>query len=259
MTLVRDALAGIGRRFHLVGIYTLLDLLLLMTQALAAKDEDWAGLLVLLLISSWGVQFAIFGLVYHAAVDDARAPRPSPVRLGLVLFPTLLWLQFRLVFLVYAPMVLGAWGWHLWRTPELTTEAWMKSAQYGLAPVFATTILLLLLVATPVAIWLREHGRRGAPLRDGLRIFRHRWSAGLLLFAILAPAIAVNSTMHYLAGPDDPDLVPRIPECLAMILTNYLTFVALFAASRVVAWTARTPAAEPRPMDPAATAPGPPA
>ena len=259
MKLVKDALAGIGSRFHLVGIYTLLDLLMRIAESLAAKDEDWAGAFIPLSLVAWGIGFALLGLVYHAATDEARTAAPSPVRLGLVLFPPLLWLQIRLQFLVFAPIALGAWGWHLWRTPSLSTEAWMKATQYWVGPLAEAAVLLLLLVATPVAIWLREHGRRGAPIRDGVRIFCRQFSAGIMVMGIVAPAVLIDSTMHYLSGPDHDDIVPTIPECLTMILTSYLTLVALFAASRVVVWSVRAMAPEPRPADPAATAPGPPA
>jgi hypothetical protein len=257
--LVKDALAGIGARFYLVGIYTLLDLLNRMAESMASKDEDWAGAFIPLSLLALGIEFTLLGLVYHAAVDDARATPPSPARLGLVLFGTLLWLQIRLQVLVYAPIMLGAWGWHLWRTPQLPAEALMKSTVYWIGPFAEASVLLLLLVATPVAIWLREHGRRGAPIRDGVRLFWHRWTAGLMVAGIVAPAVLIDSALHYLAGPDHEDIVPTIPECLSMILMSYLTLVALFAASRVVVWSARTTAPEPRPADPAATAPGPPA
>lgn len=256
---VRDALAGIGARFHLVGILTLLDLLNRMAQSLASKDKDWAGVFVILSLLAWVIGFALLGVVYHAAVDDARATTPSPVRLGLVLFGTLLWLQIRVLALVLAPIYLGAWGLFLWRAPQVPIEAWMKSTVYWIGPFAEASVLVLLLVATPVAIWLREHGRRGAPIRNGVRLFWRRWSAGLMVVGIVAPAILIASALHYFAGPDHEDIVPTIPECLSMILTSYLTLVALFAASRVVVWSARTAAPEPRPADPAATAPGPPA
>jgi hypothetical protein len=259
LKLVKDALVGIGTRFHLVGIYTLVDLLIRMAKSLASKDEDWAGVLVLLTPLAWGIGFALVGLVYHAAVDEARATPPSPFRLGLVLFGTLLWLQIRLEVLVFAPIALGAWGWHLWRTPQVPDETWAKTALYWIGPFADAALLLLLLVATPLAIWLREHGRKGAPIRDGVRLFWHRWSAGLTVVGILAPAVLIGSAMHYVAGPDQDDIVPTIPECLSMIVMSYLTLVALFAASRVVVRSVGATAPAPRPADPATTAPGPPA
>jgi hypothetical protein len=259
VTSLKDALRGIGARFHLVGLYALLDLLSRMAAAMGSKDEDWFAANFPLQIMASGINFVLFGLVYHAAVDDERTAPPSPLNLGFALFPTMLWLQIRLYLLVVLPIEFGALGWQSWRMPGQTPEDLNKWTVYWFGPLTETAALLLLLVATPVAIWLREHGRRGAPIRDGVRLFRRHWTAGLTVVGIVAPALLIEAALHYRAGPDHRDFVPTIPECLTMILESYLTLVALFVASRVVVWSARTAAAAPRPADPAATAPGPPA
>jgi hypothetical protein len=257
--LVRDALAGIAARFHLVGLYALIDLLLRLANSMALHDDEWIGPFYFLSFVANGFIFAVFGLAYHAAVDDERAPKPSPLHLGMLLFLPLFWLQLRLMFCVIAPIALGAWGWFAWRMPGASADEWAKSTQYWFAPFAEALVLLMMLAATPVAIWLREHGRRGAPVRDGMRIFLRRWTAGLTVAGIVAPALVLDAVVHFLKGPGVEDVVPTIPECLTMILEAYLTLVALFAASRVVVWSARTSAPEPRPADPAASAPGPPA
>src|SRR5262245_848613 len=213
---------------------TVLSLLLLMAVSAAGKKEEWTPALFAGFFVAWGVGFAIQGLVYHAAVDDARSLKPSGVHLGLQLFPTLLWLQVKLFFLCAVPLLTAALAWQAARTHGPLTEAALRQADYWINPLAETAILLLTTASTPLAIWLKEHGRRGRPIVDGVRFFAHRPRETARILMLLLPAAVIGTTIDYLRGPDFDDQVPRLPEAFAMFLTSYLALVALFAASRVM-------------------------
>ena len=241
MSLLKESFAGINARFHLVGITTLLELLLPMAIAAAGKDEEWTPALVAGLFVTWGVGFAIQGLVYHAAVDDARSLRPSGVHLGLRLFPTLLWLKVKMGLLCFVPLLTAALAWQVARTPGPLTEAAIQQAGYWVNPVGQTAFMLLATAATPVAIWLREHGRRGQPIIDGVRFFVRRPRQAGRILALFLPAAIVYATTNYLRGPALDDPAPRWPDAFGEFLVSYVSLVALFAASRVMVRTAAPP------------------
>ena len=243
MSLLRESFAGINARFHLVGVTSLLGLLLPMALSAAGKREEWSPALVAGFFVASGIAFAIQGLVYHAATNDARNLKPSGWHLGLQLFPTLLWLQVKLLVLCFVPLLVGALAWQGARASGPPTETALREAEYWIAPFAETAILILTTVATPLAIWLREHGRRGRPIIDGVRFFAHRGRDTAVILALLLPAAIVGGTIDYLRGPALDDPVPRMPEALAMILTSYLTLVALFAACRVMGRAAAAPPA----------------
>ena len=244
MSLLKESFAGINARFHLVGVSTLLSLLLPMAVSAAGKKEEWTPALFAGFFVAWAVAFAIQGLVYHAAVDDARSVKPSGVHLGLQLFPTLLWLQVKLFFLCAVPLLTAALAWQEARTPGGLNEAALRQADYWINPVAETAILLLTTAATPLAIWLKEHGRRGRPIVDGIRFFANRPRESARILALLLPAAIVGGAVDYLRGPNVEDPVPQWPEAFAMFFTSYLALVALFAASRVMIRAAAPPEAD---------------
>lgn len=258
MSLLKESFAGINARFHLVGISTLLSLLLPMAVSAAGKKEEWTPALFAGFFVAWGVAFAIQGLVYHAAIDDARSIKPSAVHLGLQLFPTLLWLQVKLFFLCAVPLLAAALGWQAAQSQGQVTEAAVRQADYWINPVAETAILLLTTAATPLAIWLKEHGRRGRPIVDGVRFFSRRPRETTRILALLVPAAILGGTIDYLRGPTLEDPVPRLPEAFAMFLTSYLALVALFAACRVMIRAVAPPADADRAGRPRGTEPAPP-
>lgn len=239
MSLLRAAFAGINSRFHLVGVYTLVSLLLPMALSTVENgDEAWAPFVFMGLFVAWGVAYAIQGLAYHAATDPPGRQAPSPVRLGALLFPTLLWLQARLLFFCYFLPFLVALAVRAAQIGAVPDETWAKQADFWVR-VFAQGLLLLLTTAaTPLAIRLREHGRRGRPIRDSLRFFMARRREAMLILVLLLPAVTVGAVIEVVRGPSSTDPVPRLPEGLAIFLGSYLELVALFAASRVLALAA---------------------
>jgi len=225
--------------------------------ALAGDDADWSGLLFLAFVVAWGGAFGILGMIFHAAAG--RRDKPSFLHYAAILFLPLLWLQLKLGVLVYTPLLLGAWGWHAAFNPPQALQDWLPTALYWTGPVAETVVLLLTLYSTPLAILLRERGARGAPIRDGVRMFGERRRESLQLLVLVAPTAILGAVAHFLQGPDAKDPVPSLLQGLTLMVTSYLTLVALFGACRVVALAAGPPPATDRDVDFAASAPGPPA
>lgn len=234
LELLRDSFAGINARFHLVGVSTLVSLLVPMSFMVMEGGDDWAPLIFMGLFVAYGVSFAIQGLAYHAAADPPGRPRPSGVRLGLLLFPTLLWLQARLLLLCYILPFLVVLAAQAIRTGAVPDETWAKQAEFWVRIFTQGASLLLTTVTTPFAIRLREQGRRGRAIRDSLRFFFGRRRETGVILALLLPAAILGAVIEVLRGPAATDPVPRIPEAFAIFVGSYLELVALFAASRVL-------------------------
>ncbi|HET6277546.1 MAG TPA: hypothetical protein VFG08_02065 [Candidatus Polarisedimenticolia bacterium] len=232
MNLLRDSFAGINERFHLVGFYTLIVLLLRITVTVLGRDAEWFGLLMLSWVVAWGMVFGILGVAYHAAAG--RRPAPSFARCATFLFLPLVWLQLRLELLAYSPAVLGLWGVHSLAAPAQPLQEWMETARYWIDPLATLVILALSLYAMPLCIYDREQGGRGAPIRQGLRMYREsRIESRRLLLLVVAIAVlgGVGQVLH---GPTTTDLVPGIPEGLLLFASSYLSLVVFFGATRVV-------------------------
>ena len=234
LELLRDSFAGINARFHLVGVSTLVSLLVPMSFMVVGEGDEWAPLVFMGLFVAYGVSFAIQGLAYHAAADPPGRPRPSGVRLGLLLFPTLLWLQARLLLLCYILPFLLVLAVEALRTGAVPEENWAKQAEFWVRIFAQVTSLLLTTASTPLAIRLREAGRRGRAIRDSLRFFSARRRETALILALIVPAALLGAVIEILRGPAATDPVPRLPEAFAIFVGSYLELVALFAASRVL-------------------------
>jgi hypothetical protein len=234
LQLLRDSFVGINARFHLVGVSTLVSLLVPMSFMVMGEADEWAPLVFMGLFVAYGVSFAIQGLTYHGAADPPGRPRPSGVRLGLLLFPTLLWLQARLLLLCYILPFLVVLAVQALRTGAVPEENQAKQAEFWVRIFAQATSLLMTTLATPLAIRLREYGRRGRAIRDSLRFFLARRRETGLILALVVPAAVLGAAIEVMRGPAATDPVPRIPEAFAIFVGSYLELVALFAASRVL-------------------------
>jgi hypothetical protein len=241
ISLLRDSFAGINERFHLAGFYTLIVLLLRITVTVLGRDAEWFGLLMLTWVVAWGVVFGILGVTYHAAAG--RQPAPSFARCAMFLFLPLVWLQLRLELLAYSPAVLGLWGVHSLAAPAQPLQEWMETARYWIDPLATLVILTLSLYAMPLCIYDRERGERGAPIRQGLRMYRESRAESRRLLPLVVAITVLGGIGQILHGPTTADLVPGIPEGLLLFATSYLTLVVFFGAARVV--LARRPRSRP--------------
>lgn len=241
VNLLRDSFAGINERFHLAGFYTLIVLLLRITVTVLGQDAEWVGLLMLSWVVAWGLVFGILGVIYYAAAGRTEVP-PFP-RLAMMLFLPLVWLQFRLELLAYTPAVLGLWGFHSLAAPAQPLQEWMETARFWIDPLATLVLLVLSLYATPLCIYNRDKGERGAPIRQGLKMYGESRAESRRLFLLIVVIAALGGIAQLLHGPTRTDLVPGIPEGLLLFVSSYLSLVVFFGATRVV--LARRPHPQP--------------
>jgi hypothetical protein len=186
------------------------------------------------------VSCGILGLVVHAAAG--RGPQPPFVQVMAALFPSVTWLQIKIAFLTYGPLILGIMGCHALMAPAVPFETWAPQVAYWVEPAAEAATLILTVYATPFTVRRRFTGRPGAPLREGLRLLRARRDGGHLPLVLLLPAIAIGTTVDYLRPPTKGDVAPGIAEGLVLLAARFLTLAALFAASRFLARRAEEPA-----------------
>jgi hypothetical protein len=241
VNLLRDSFGGINERFHLAGFYTLVVLLLRITVTVLGQDAEWFGLLMLSWVVAWGLVFGILGMAYYAAAG--RREPPPFARCAMFLFLPLVWLQLRLELLAYTPAVLGLWGFHSLAAPAQPLKEWMETARFWIDPIATLVILVLSLYAMPLCIYDREQGERGAPIRQGLKIYRESRAESRRLLLLVVAIAALGGISQFLHGPTTTDLVPGIPEGLLLFASSYLSLVLFFGATRVV--LARRPRQQP--------------
>ena len=245
MPILRESFAGINGRFHLVGLYTLIDILVrIMVSQATAHPDDWGAFVVPGLLTALGITFGIVGVVVHAAAG--KGERPSFLQVAALLFLPLLWLQTKISLLAYGPAFAILLGWHSLFAGSVPLETWVKMPAFRTEPIVETVSLLLFVYATPFAVRQRATGRRGAPIREGLALLFARGTGGARLLIVLLPAILLSAGAHYLRGPDVTDQVPGVPEGLALLVISYLTLVAVFGTARLLARRAAAAAEEMR-------------
>jgi len=239
---LRESLAGTSAHFHLVGIYTVLDLVVRIAFTEAnARPEEYGFLFVTAAFVALMGSFGILGLVVHAAAG--RGQRPPFPQVAALLFLPLLWLQIRIALLTYGPVVAGLLLFHALYAGTVPFETWAPVAAYWIEPIAEAATLAMTIYATPFAVRQRVTGKRGAALREGLRLMASTSEGGPRLFVLLLPAIAIGTTAHYLRKPADANPVPSLPEGLALLVISYLTLAALFGAARLLARRAAAGAA----------------
>jgi hypothetical protein len=226
-----------------VGLYTLLDLVVRIAFTEAnTRPEEYGFLFVAAAFAALMASFGILGLVVHAAAGRGQGP-PFP-QVAALLFLPLLWLQLKIALLTYGPVVAGLLSFHALFARSVPFETWAPVAAYWIEPIAEAATLAMTVYATPFAVRQRVTGKRGAAVREGLRLMVSATEGGPRLLALLLPAIAIGTTAHYLRRPADTNPVPNLPEGLALMVISYLTLTALFGAARLLARRATGSAAE---------------
>jgi hypothetical protein len=249
LSLLAQSFAGINVRFHLVGIYTLLDLLVRIVAAQVDDSAEWAFLFVFVSVIALACTFGILGVVFAAAAGRSSGA-PRFLEGAAVLFLPLFWLQIKISLLVWIPVALGTVGWHALFAADQPIETWAKAIVWWIAPAVDGATLLLTVYCTPVAIRSRERNSWGRPIRDGLALFRTRSREALAILVLVLLTAGVGAAMHYVEEPGKEPPVPGVAQGLALLLTSWMTLAALYGASLIVLQPTSNPAAMPRPDDP---------
>jgi hypothetical protein len=256
VNLLRASFVGVNARFHLVGFYTLLFLLVQIVAAEADDSPEWGLLSVIVWIVSLACTFGILGMVYMAAAGRP-AGRPRFIDCVLALFLPLLWLQFKVLLIVFAPIALGLVAWHAAFAPGVALETWAPTAMWWIEPLADAGVLFLMVYCTPVAIRAREQRAWGRPVRDGLALFRSGSGGAAFLLVPILLAVAVGAASHFAEPQGKEAPVPGVVQGLALLLTSWLTLVGIYGGSLLV----QPPLEDTWPSGPDGTrpAPGPPA
>jgi hypothetical protein len=199
----------------------------------SAHPEEYGFLFVTAAFMALMASFGILGLVVHAAAG--RGAQPPFIQVAALLFLPLLWLQLKIALLTYGPILAGLMTVHALIAPSVPLETWVTVPAYWVEPVAEAATLLLTVYATPFAVRQRVTGKRGAAVREGLRLMVSMIEGGPRLLLLLLPAIAIGTTAHYLRTPADANPVPSIPEGLMLLLISYLSLAALFGSARLLA------------------------
>ena len=246
LSFLARSFAGINARFHLVGICTLLELLLRMITAKSDDSAEWAFLFVFIAILYLVCTFASQGVIFSAAAGRPSGPRRF-LEAAVVLFLPLLWLQIKISFLIWMPVLLGTVGWHELFAADQPIDTWAKGFVWWIAPAIDGATLLLTVYCTPVAIRCRERNTWGRPIRDGLALFRRHTRAALTILALVLVTAGIVAAMHFVEEPGKEPPVPGVAQGLTLLLINWLTLAAFFGASLIVVQPTSAPAAMPRP------------
>ena len=259
--MLRDSFAGINSRFHLVGFYTLSELLLYIVADLASRlrEDDPLGDtgvvigLVLFCLTYCGVR----GLAYHAATG--RKEGPGFLRYSSALLLPFLWVGLKVAVLVGVPAVAAAAAYGSLGGPGIDPAKRVTAFFFYASPFFSFAAQALALYAMPLSIVWRERGSPRHQIREGLRIARRLPGASLRLLVVLLLATLMEGAMWYLRGPAAKEIRLDIPFAMVLFATAYLELVVFFGATRVVLARIDAEARAEASREPAPTAPGPPA
>ena len=252
MSLLRESFSAVNARFHLVGVYTLVALLVRFAEHWTRNDESGVPLMLGAILLYIAGDAGVFGLLFQAALGP-RQPL-SFWRWTAGLFLPLFWLLFK-IGLVQAFLIACAATLHQTISGAAVGES-LAMVIYRGQPFFDLVTQVLALYSLPVCILARVRHEWRPAIREGLAVYRARPHESLRLLVLPLGVTLVESALHFTLGPDGDKAPPGYPEGLVALAGSYLTLVAFFGATRVV--LSRV-AGEPRDLavdaDPAAPGP----
>ncbi|MBI1949811.1 MAG: hypothetical protein HYS34_00415 [Acidobacteria bacterium] len=254
MTL-RESFTAINARFHLVGVYTLVELFLRFAVHWSRDDPAGLPLVLAALILFFTTYCGILGMVYQAA---AGRPQHAAVRWAGALFLPLVWLSIKIDLIVYGMTALAAAVYQgAWDAGAPFDKA-LEAVVFWAFPFLGFGTQALALYSTPLCVLSRTRGEWRPNIREGLRFFRSCSSESRRLLLVLLVMMAAGGALHYAQGPDGSKAPPGYPEGLVLFVNSYLALVVFFAATRVVLARPAAGHGEILP-DTGTAAPGPPA
>ena len=254
MSLLRESFSAVNARFHLVGIYALVALLVRFAQHWTGDDPSGLPLMLGALLLYIAADSGIFGLLFQAAM----APREplSFVRWSAALFFPIFWLLFKIGLLQTFLIALAA-TLHQAMTGD-ALPASLETVIYWGRPLFDLVTQVLALYSVPLCILSRVRREWRPAIRQGFGLYRARPSDSRRLLLVLLAVTLLESGLRFALGHGSEKGPPGYAEGLVTLVSAYLSLVAFFGATRVVLARFATGSREAVPgADPAA--PGPPA
>lgn len=230
MILLRQSFSAVNARFHLVGIYTLVALLVRFAEHWTGDDPSGVPLMLGAMLLYVAADGGIFGMLFQAAMGPEEPLSFLQWTAGL--FLPVFWLLFKIGLLQALLIALVATA-HQALTGGALQES-IQSVLYRGMPFFDLTVQVLALYSIPVCILARVRRSWRPAIRQGLAMYRARPSeSGLLLLLPLA-VTTIESVLHFALGPGSEKAPPGYAEGLVSLAGGYLTLVAFFGATRVV-------------------------
>jgi hypothetical protein len=251
---LRESFAGINARFHLVGCYTLLELLLRFVAHWTLDDPDGPPIVLAAYPIFFTAICGILGLVYEAAAG--RPGSHSAVGWALGLFLPMAWLWIKIYLVLYGVTALSAAGFRLAGGGGVPFEKAFEQVLYWAAPFLGFGVQVLALYAAPLCVLSRTRGEWRPNIRDGLRLLRACPVDSRRLMLVLLMMLVLTGGLHYVLGPDGSKAAPGIPEALVLFANSYLALVVFFGGTRVVLSRQAAGRSE-APLDAGTAAPGP--
>ena len=255
MTL-RESFSAINTRFHLVGVYTLVELFLRFAVHWSGDDPTGLPLVLAAFLLFFATVCGILGMVYQSAAG--RTESHTAVGWAIGLFLPLVWLSIKIDLIVYGMTALaaavyqGAWG------AGAPFDKSFEKVVYWAGPFLGFGTQALALYSTPLSVLSRTRGEWRPNIREGLKFFRSSPTESRRLLLVLLLMMVIGGALHYAQGPGGSKAPPGYPEGLVLFANSYLALVVFFGATRVV--LARLTAGRSEvPLDAGTAAPGPPA
>ena len=230
MTLLRESFSAVNARFHLVGIYTLVALLVRFAGHWTGDDPSGLPLMLGAMLLSVAADGGIFGVLFQAAMGPKEPLSFLQWMAGL--FLPVFWLLFK-IGLLQAVLIAVVATAHQGLVGGTLPESFQSVIYWGL-PFFNLSAQVMALYSLPVCILARVRRMWLPAIRNGLGLYRLRPSeSGLLLLLPLAET-GIESALHFALGPGSEKAPPGYPEGLVSLASGYLTLVAFFGATRIV-------------------------
>jgi hypothetical protein len=230
VTLLRESFSAVNTRFHLVGIYTLVALLVRFAEHWTGDDPSGLPLMLAALLLYIAADSGVFGLLFQAAMGP-REPL-SFLRWTAGLFFPIFWFLFKIGLLQAWLIVLVATGHQVLMGGDMAAS--LETVIYWGRPFFDLATQILTLYSLPVCILSRVRREPRPAIRQGLRMYRTDPSESGRLLLLLVAVTMIEGTLHYALGPGGEKAAPGYPEGLVSFAGAYLTLVAFVGATRVV-------------------------
>jgi len=250
--LLRESFSAVSARFHLVGVFALVALVVRFAQHWTGDDPAGFPLLVGALLLYIGANSGIFGLLFQAAM----APKEplSFLRWSAALFFPIFWLLFKIGMLQLCLIVLVAVA-HQTLSGE-SLSASLETVIYAGRPFFDLVSQVLALYSLPLCILSRMRREWRPVIRQGFGLYRACPSESRRLLLLVVALTGLESALRFALGRGSEKAPPGYPEGLVTLTSAYLSLVVFYGAARVVLARFATGSREGVPgADPAAPGP----
>ncbi len=228
---LRESVAAVGTRFHLVGLFALTSLLVRIASHWMGEDDTWFPLVASAIVVYIACSAGVLGTLFQAATATRESASFFHWALHLLLPITWLWLRIYLI--VFGPTDIAV-GFYLAHKGVATPSDSIVRLLFWCAPFQELIALVLALYSFPLCILWRTRGEWGPHLRAGVKFLRARAPESRPLLFLLVVVAALEAVQEWTLGPEGYKAVPGYLEGLLELAGSYLVLVVFFGATRIV-------------------------